>query len=188
MVVFEGIEAEEPGLRPPVVLGIMLALSAVATLMLAFAVLARNAAERRERLLADILSTTTDAIVSIDVDSRILMFNPAAEGMFGRSVDDVLGRSLDILMPATALATHHDHVVDIVGAAEPTRRMGDWRSVRGLRADGTEFPVMASLGRSRTGGATLLTAILRDMTDVQRLNDDTALEAREMATKRGLLA
>lgn len=172
LVAFENAGRHDPAFQSLVVLALMLGLSAAATVLLALAVQARTSSDQRETMLAGILSTTTDAIVSIDVQSRVLVFNPAAEAMFGRSAAEVLGRPIDILMPDAARPAHRDHVRGVAEAAVPRRQMGDWRAVRGLRADGTEFPIMASLGRSRSQGRMILTAILRDMTEVQRMHDE----------------
>lgn len=67
-------------------------------MLLALAVQARASSDQHETMLAGILSTTTDAIVSIDVQSPVLVLNPAAETMFGRSAAEVLGRPIDLLM------------------------------------------------------------------------------------------
>ncbi len=173
LVAFETVGDNEPAaFQPILVLALLLGLSAGATALLALAVHTRTSSDQRETMLAGILSTTTDAIVSIDVQSRILVFNQAAETMFGRPAREVLGRPIDLLMPDAARAAHRGHVRGVAEAEVPMRQMGDWRAVHGLRADGTEFPIMASLGRSRSQGRIILTAILRDMTDVQRMHDE----------------
>jgi PAS domain S-box-containing protein len=172
LVEIDVTQVYRPQIHPRIVLAILVSLSFVATALLALAVIARNSAVRRDVILSGILATTTDAVVSIDIESRILVFNPAAEAMFGRSAAEVVGGPIDVLMPEGARSIHRDNVKAISAAANPMREMGDWRQVRGRRADGTEFPIMASLGRSRFGRRMLMTAILRDMTGTQRLHDE----------------
>jgi PAS domain S-box-containing protein len=130
----------------------------------------RVAAAAREcaAQLADILDTAMDAIVSVDERQRIVRVNPAAEQMFGHPAGSLVGRSLDVLIPAAQRQAHRTHVRRFEGGETAHRRIDPVRPVTGLRADGTEFPIEASIARSIVRGRVVSTAILRDVTPRRR--------------------
>ena len=143
-----------------------------------------RAAEARRResdsRLAGIVHSAMDAIVSIDEKQRIVLFNPAAEQMFGRPREEVEGQSLDELIPERFRAVHREHVDRFARSGQTSRRMGQLGHVWGLRANGEEFPVEASISQLRAGRASLLTVILRDMTERQRLEREL-VQSEELA-------
>jgi PAS domain S-box-containing protein len=123
----------------------------------------RNSQARTE----GIISSAMDAIISIDADHRIILFNDAAETMFGYSVHEMIGRPLDDLIPERFRQKHPRYVNDFGAAEKPTRRMGGAALVAALRADGGEFPVEASISRLRLGNENIYTVIMRDVTERQ---------------------
>ncbi|HXF80407.1 MAG TPA: PAS domain S-box protein [Usitatibacter sp.] len=128
--------------------------------------------------LAGLVDSAMDAIVSVDEEQRIILFNFAAEEMFGRREDEVLGRSLDELIPARFRERHARHVRCFGDAGVTSRRMGALSAVSGLRKDGHEFPLEASISQHEVDGRTFFTAILRDITEreqaVQALRESEA--------------
>lgn len=118
-----------------------------------------------ERRVSNILESAMDPILTIDQHQRVVGFNRAAEVVFGRSRADVLGGPLDPLIPSRYRDAHRAHV-DRFGASGTTaRRMGAQMVLAGLRVDGSEFPIEASISQHLEHGAPLYTVILRDVTE-----------------------
>src|SRR5271166_5935898 len=113
--------------------------------------------------LARILDLADDAIISIDSQHRIILFNQGAERIFGYSAQDVSGRPLDILLPERFAQVHRGHIHDFYGASIVARRMGERTDILGLRQDGTEFPAEATISKVEVDGQIMFTVILRDV-------------------------
>ncbi|WP_172642445.1 ATP-binding protein [Azoarcus sp. KH32C] len=133
--------------------------------------------ERRQQQLqlAGIIESAMDAIIMVDSMQRIVLFNPAAEEMFGRSTVDVLGTQLDILLPQRFHVAHREHLGSFPGGTAD--RKGRVGTIFGVRANGKEFPIEASLAHVQVDGENYLTAILRD--DTARREVMEALRASE---------
>jgi PAS domain S-box-containing protein len=125
-----------------------------------------------------------DAIITIDGEQRIVHFNAAAEAAFRWPRRAVIGERLEMLMPERFRTAHHAHVERFGNTAATSRGMGAQTVLYGLRADGSEFPLEASISQHEEGGRKLLTVILRDIT--RRLEAAQALERSE-ARLRGIL-
>jgi PAS domain S-box-containing protein len=133
---------------------------------------ARKRAEEsltRSRLrLAGIVNAAMDAIISVDARMRVILFNEAAETMFGCPAAEAIGRSLDKFLPARFRGSHNAHIQRFGEAGVASRMMGNLRSVTGLTRDGGEFPAEASISQVNAGGQKIFTAILRDVTSRMR--------------------
>ena len=114
--------------------------------------------------LAGLLDSAMDAIVTVDETQRILIYNQAAERIFGWSAAQMLGRSLTELIPERFQGAHSQHMQRFAATGVTSRRMGGPSLVYGRRANGEEFPVDASISQLDTPGGKLLTVILRDVT------------------------
>jgi PAS domain S-box-containing protein len=129
----------------------------------------RQMSERVEHALAraeGVLAGALDAIVTVDDQNRIVGFNPAAERMFGYSAREIRGHNVIRLMPERFRAGHTERVRSYVERGAPARRLGGLASgVTGLRADGSEFPMDASVSVVQTAQGRLVTAIIRDITE-----------------------
>lgn len=119
------------------------------------------AAQQDRERLAGIIDAARDAVITVDAKFNLLLFNAAAAKMFGRTNAQVVGRPLDILIPSFRPQAVAERQAAADGA--PGRRPEPLPPVRGIRADGTEFPVEASLSRSSAGGRDVYTLILRDI-------------------------
>ena len=119
-----------------------------------------------ETLVRNILDTAMDGIISLDSQQNVILFNAAAEAIFGWRADQVLGHSIELLIPDRFRPLHRTLVEQFGLGAIPSRRMGGiQRTVMALRASGEEFPIEASISRTKTGGETIYTAILRDVSE-----------------------
>jgi len=121
--------------------------------------------------LHGILQSAMDAIITIDEQQRIVLFNAAAERIFRCPASQAVGGTLDRFIPERFQTAHRAHVGHFRKQGMTTRRMGDETVLYGLRADGEEFPLEASISRIETGGGGLLTVILRDITERKRAQD-----------------
>ncbi len=126
--------------------------------------------ESQDRLAA-IVGSAMDAVISIDAGQRVILFNRAAEGMFGIPAARALGQPIDRFIPERFRPAHTEHVRRFGGTGETNRRMGAPGAIKGLRDNGEEFPIEASLSQVEAGGQTIFTVVLRDVTERQRLEE-----------------
>jgi len=126
---------------------------------------ALSEAENRHRRTVD---SMLDAVVAVDDSHRIVMFNPAAERMFGLPAAEAIGSTLDRLIPDSAREAHRRHLDAFSHSRESSRGMAPLMNVMGLRADGSRFPIESAISRMTIDGKTQLTAVLRDVTERQR--------------------
>ena len=91
---------------------------------------------------AGILEIAEDAIVSVDVNQKIILFNRGAERAFGYDAEEVLGKSLELLIPTRFVAMHQQHMADFAKSGQQARRMGQRNEVYGLARMGPNFPSM----------------------------------------------
>lgn len=133
-----------------------------------------------------IVGISTDAIISIDEDQRIILFNEGAEQIFGYSADEALGQPLEILLPERFGASHHDHVRDFGAGQDRARRMGHRRSIAGLRKNGEEFPAEASISKYTAADSVVYNVVLRDVSEQRRAADQ--LQTMYERAKQAVLA
>lgn len=138
-----------------------------------------------EQRLAGIVHSAMDAIVTVDESQRIVLFNDAAERMFGHERKAVLGQPHETLVPERFRAAHRDQLRRFAESGETSRQMGRLGYVYGLRADGEEFPAEASISRTRADGQILLTAIFRDIS--RRVELERQLRRSEERASLGTL-
>jgi PAS domain S-box-containing protein len=112
-----------------------------------------------------ILEIAEDAIISIDADQLIVLFNQGAEKIFGYTQAEIIGSPLDLLLPQRFENVHRKHIHEFAQSADVARTMGHRREVSGRRKDGSEFPAEASISKLGLGGELVFTVILRDITE-----------------------
>jgi PAS domain S-box-containing protein len=121
--------------------------------------------------MSGIIESAMDAIVTIDDSERIVLFNSAAEKMFRRKSEEVLGKPLEHLIPERFRAAHRSHIEQFGSAKVTSRSMGSLGAVYGLRDGGEEFPIEASISQMEAAGQKLFTVILRDITKRKRAEE-----------------
>ena len=121
-----------------------------------------------EERLAGIVSSAMDAIIVIDEEQRIVLFNTAAEKMFRCKADEVIETTVDRLIPQRFRHEHTGNILHFAESGVTNRKMdGSWA----LRATGEEFPIDASISQIETVGKKLFTIIIRDVTESRRAQE-----------------
>ena len=118
-----------------------------------------------ELQLAGVIHSAMDAIITVDDSQRIVIFNVAAEKMFECLASEVIGTTIERFIPTRFRQTHHDHIEQFGHARITNRRMGSLGAISGLRSNGEEFPIEASISHVVVSGSKLFTVILRDITE-----------------------
>lgn len=132
------------------------------------------------RRMEGIVQSAMDAIVTIDDSQAIVLFNPAAEKMFGYSANEVLGQPVTMLMPERYRGSHGDHVRRFFESGVLNRKLESHNELKALRRSGEEFPMEASISQVTVGGQRFGTMILRDITQRKTSEEARALLAREV--------
>lgn len=125
--------------------------------------------------LADILDIAEDAIIVIEHDRSIRLFNQGAVRLFGYDPDEVLGNRIDLLLPERFRIDHPSYSNAFVHDPESARRTAQRRELFGLKKDGSEFPAEASISKLSVGERTTFTMIVRDITE--RLRTERQLQS-----------
>jgi PAS domain S-box-containing protein len=115
-----------------------------------------------------ILRSAMDAIITVDENENIVLFNAAAERIFALPAQAAVGGALERFIPERYRAAHHDHIRRFGATGTTTRMMGSRLVLFGLRANGEEFPIDASISQVTVDGRKLYTVILRDVTESRR--------------------
>jgi PAS domain S-box-containing protein len=116
-----------------------------------------------EARLRGIIRSSMEAIITIDENQRIVMFNPMAERLFDCPAADALGTALSRFVPERFRSGHEAHVRQFGVTGVSDRQMGGRRILYGLRATGGEFPFEASISQFGDENGKLYTVMLRDI-------------------------
>ncbi|RQR35064.1 PAS domain S-box protein [Burkholderia sp. Bp9143] len=173
--------------RPAMSGAAMAVLLAGVALSLTLATLVRQLAAKRARAdihagdttptearMMGIIRSSMEAIITVDESQTIVIFNPAAEQVFGVSAMEAVGAPLSRFIPERFRAAHARHVEQFGVTGVSERQMGRQRVLFGMRGDGTEFPIEASISQIRDGTGKLYTVMLRDVTE--RVRAENALK------------
>lgn len=133
-----------------------------------------------------IVQLAIDAIISIDEAHRIVLFNRGAEIIFGYQASEVLGQSLTMLLPEHAREVHESHVRRFATSGVGARLMSERDPVEGRRKNGELFPAEVAISHVRSGGRSIFTAMLRDISERRQAEAerrDLLAREREARTK-----
>jgi len=118
--------------------------------------------------LAGVIASAMDAIVAVDEDHRVILFNAAAEAMFRCKASDVLGQPVERFIPQRYHTGHGEHMRRFGQTGITNRAMGGRDALTAVAADGEEFQIEASISQMEAGGRKLFTVIMRDVRDHQQ--------------------
>jgi two-component system, LuxR family, sensor kinase FixL len=123
-----------------------------------------NQKDHASQVLRALIDSAVDGIIVIDAQGRIETFNPAAERLFGFRQEEVVGRNVTMLMPSPYREEHDRYLARYLETGH-ARIIGIGREVRGLRRDGTTFPLHLSVGEMTVGSDRKFTGIVHDLTE-----------------------
>lgn len=132
---------------------------------------------RSEQRLQAIMKSANDAIVSIDENGIVAMWNPAAEALFGYTEAEMIGEPLTAIIPQR-FRQGHEAGLERAGAGGEHHVIGKTVELAGLHRDGREFPIELSLATWMVAGRHLFSGIIRDITERK-----TAEHAIQLANK-----
>lgn len=134
--------------------------------------------DHNRRELAAILESAMDAIITIDEEQRIVMFNPAAVQMFGLSAEQALGQPISRFIPERFRRQHGEHIRGFGESGRTPRTMGHLGALKGLRSGGQEFPIEAAISQVQVGRRKFFSVIVRDITEQAR-HEQALQQARD---------
>ncbi len=126
---------------------------------------AEIALQNSQARFAGILEIASDAIISIDCNHQITLFNKGAESIFGYQAEEVLGKPLNLLLPERFIQSHSPQINEYARQLENARQMAHRGAIFGRRKDGKEFPAEASISKLNLNGEIIFTTFLRDVTE-----------------------
>jgi PAS domain S-box-containing protein len=133
--------------------------------------------------IQELLDSAPDSFIVVDETGSIVFANKAVQQVFGYRPDELIGQTLDMLIPERLRKAHLKH--RLAFQEDPkVRPMGLGLDLLGLKKDGTEFPVEISLSPLARGDEVLFTAIVRDVTERLRLQEDRQALELELETER----
>jgi|GEM_PF-632140 len=135
---------------------------------------------RIEQSLRSLIETTQDAVISIDRQARVVMFNPSAERIFGYSAAEIVGQKINRLM-AEPYATEHDAYIARYEAGGEPRAIGRIRTVSARRKSGEIFPIELSVTQIASDEEVNYAAFIRDISEKVQLQKQ-AVENERLAT------
>jgi PAS domain S-box-containing protein len=138
---------------------------------------AANALRESQQRLSGILDSAMDAIITVDEQQRVVLFNTAAERMFLCSQTGALGESLERFIPARFRSYHSRHIRNFAETGMTSRAMGELGSLWALRSNGEEFQIEASISQIEFHERKLFTVILRDVTERMRAQESLREQA-----------
>ena len=178
-----GIDA--PWMLGTVILADMLVIGAGVLVAAREVLMAEGRSEASEARLAAIVDSAMDAIITVDEEQKIVLFNRAAEVAFGCPRSEAIGAPLEGFIPQRFRAAHRGHIEHFGRTGVTSRKMGDVATLWALRAGGEnageEFPIEASISQAAEGDRRLFTVILRDITERQRLENRLRQSERNLA-------
>jgi PAS domain S-box-containing protein len=118
-----------------------------------------------------IISSAMDAVISINEQQRIVVFNRAAETIFRCAASEAIGSSIDRFIPKSLKEVHREHIRRFGIGGVTARSMSSPGILEGVRSNGEEFPIEATISQTVAEGERLFTVILRDITERKRAED-----------------
>jgi PAS domain S-box-containing protein len=127
-------------------------------------------------ILSGIINTAEDAIISVDYNQNIILFNQGAEKIFCYSAEEVIGKNLGMLLPESIRSDHSEHINNFGKSEIVSKGMKERSEITGLRKNGDIFPAEANISQVEIDGRQIFTAILRDVSE-QKLIENKLRES-----------
>ena len=127
-------------------------------------------------ILSGIINTAEDAIISVDYNQNIILFNQGAEKIFCYSAEEIIGKNLGMLLPESIRSDHSEHINNFGKSEIVSKGMKDRSEITGLRKNGDIFPAEANISQVEIDGRQIFTAILRDVSE-QKLIENKLRES-----------
>ncbi|MFH1688220.1 MAG: PAS domain S-box protein [bacterium] len=137
----------------------------------------KAALQQSENRLQTIVAAGLDGMIAVDATGNIVIFNAAAERMFGWSASEMIGSPLERLLPPEIRDRHARYVAEYFAHGNDRGVLGRTHELVGCRSDGTTFPMELALSQASSSGNHLVLGIVRDMTLSKQAED--ALRSRE---------
>ncbi len=131
----------------------------------------------KNALLSGILELSVEAVICVDENQKIFLFNHGAEDIFGYSSEEVLGKPIDMLMPEKYRPMHYQHMQNFIRSDESSRHMKRRAEITGLRKNGEQFPAEASISKVYINDKIIVTSILQDITERKLVYEKLAHQA-----------
>jgi len=143
--------------------------------------------QKSEDRFRSVIEVASDAIISCESGGNIISWNPRAEIMFEYSSDTMMGKPLVSIIPARFRKAFENRIKRLVSTKKP-EFVGKATEVVGLRKDGSEFPVDVSLAKWKAGGGIFFTAVVRDITERKRTEDELRIKDGAIASSINAIA
>ncbi len=143
------------------------------------------ALHKSESRLTELLELVPEAIISIDEEGVVCLFNKSAEILFGYSKQEMIGSSLERLMPTRYRDAHQANIRGFAISKVTTQVMSQRNEILGLKKDGTEFPAHGSISKLHFDGSDLYTVLIQDISEQKNTaralkNHNDELRARDV--------
>ena len=145
-----------------------------------------NALTDSEARMGAILESANDAIITIDSDGHVLLWNAHAAELFGYTREEMEGRPLTAIIPERFRDQHHSGIRRVVETGE-THVIGHTAELTGLTRDGVEFPMELSLAMWTNNGDTYFSGIIRDITQRKEAEAELRVANHALAEKNEML-
>ncbi len=132
-----------------------------------------------EDVRLDLLTYLPEVVIAVRLDRRIFYANPISEIVFGYGPGEMIGLSLNSLIPEPSRAAHDQHIASFSASAGKARLMHGRQTIVGLRRDGSEFRAEASIVKAELGGQPAFVAIMRDITESEAHKTQIAASERK---------
>lgn len=134
-----------------------------------------------------VLDHALEAIITINTQGIIESFNCTAESMFGYSADEIIGKNVKVLMPSPYKESHDNYIAAYLKTGEK-KIIGIDREVKGLRRDGSQFPMELSVSEFYVENERGFTGIIRDISERKEAEEKLRQRDEELRELRDKMA